>query len=92
MCSLSFNVQKESQPKLNSPTDLGEAEFDCKYPKLMYLFNLALFILKQKNFRDGFPLCLLCMCMIPNNKPWHLKSFVIFLIFFQCDLLYSYNF
>jgi hypothetical protein len=42
-------MQGESQPKSNSPKCLGDAEFDCKYPEHVYLFYLALFILKKKN-------------------------------------------
>jgi len=47
-------MQGESQPKLNSPTCLGEAEFDCKYLKLVYLIYLALFIWKKKFLGIGF--------------------------------------
>lgn len=32
-------MKGESQPKLNSHTCLGDAEFDCKYPELVYLIN-----------------------------------------------------
>jgi hypothetical protein len=41
-------MQGESHPELNIPKCLGDVEFDCKYPELVYLFYLALFILKQK--------------------------------------------
>jgi len=47
-------MQGESQPKLNSPTCLGEAEFDCMYPELVYLIYPTLFILKQKILGIGF--------------------------------------
>jgi hypothetical protein len=41
-------MQGELQLELYSPRCLGEVEFDCKYHELVYLFYLALFILKQK--------------------------------------------
>jgi len=47
-------MQGESQPKLNSPTCLGEAEFDCMCPELVYLIYPTLFILKQKILGIGF--------------------------------------
>jgi hypothetical protein len=35
-CSSFFNMQGITQPKSNSLKSLGDAEFDCKYPELVY--------------------------------------------------------
>jgi hypothetical protein len=42
-----FNMQGVNQPKSTGPSNLGEADFNCKYPKHVSLINLALFILKK---------------------------------------------
>jgi len=47
MKNMFFNMQWANQPKSIGPSNLGEADFDCKYPKHVSLINLALFILKK---------------------------------------------
>jgi hypothetical protein len=53
--------------KINSLKCLGEAKFDCKYLEHVYLFYLALFILKKKKFRIGILLRILCIVHDPQQ-------------------------
>jgi hypothetical protein len=62
-------MQGESQPKLNSPTCLGEAEFDCKYPELVYLIYLAIFILKLIFFLRSVSVALTLYVSDPQQQP-----------------------
>jgi hypothetical protein len=43
----SFNMKGANQSKSTSPSSIGEADFDCKYPEYVSLINLTLFILKK---------------------------------------------
>jgi hypothetical protein len=47
-------MQRATQPKSDSPKCIREAEFDCKYSEHVYLFYLALFILKQNFSWDRY--------------------------------------
>jgi hypothetical protein len=46
--------------------ELREAEFNCKYLELVYLIDLALFILKKKILGLVFRCTYFDKCMIPN--------------------------
>jgi hypothetical protein len=45
--------------KSTGRSSLGEVDFDCKYPELVSLNNLALFILKKNFLEIGIPLRIL---------------------------------